>query len=164
MVTYSYYAEQCYRRIKSFKLRIKCIFTSLLFAFCTLLLLVPEFVLSPVKTGGKKIIFKKLNVIKIGNCVNNFNVSPTEPLPLNVLCHSAAARSFLHTLWWARPRRHGAALHPSPAFLVAPSAQPPSSCAARLLRKTDKDTAGSTAVTYVTSPRILDTFTVKFVF
>lgn len=57
MVTYSYYAEQCYRRIKSFKLRIKCIFTSLLFAFCTLLLLVPEFVLSPVKTGGKKIIF-----------------------------------------------------------------------------------------------------------
>lgn len=116
------------------------------------------------KNRGKKIIFKKLNVIKIGNCVNNFNVSPTEPLPLNVLCHSAAARSFLHTLWWARPRRHGAALHPSPAFLVAPSAQPPSSCAARLLRKTDKDTAGSTAVTYVTSPRILDTFTVKFVF
>lgn len=51
------------------------------------------------KNRGEKIIFLKFNVIKISNCVNNFNVSPAEPLPLNVLCHSAAARSFLHTLW-----------------------------------------------------------------
>lgn len=58
------------------------------------------------------------------------------PSPLIVLCRPAASRLCPCTLCWARWWRPGAAPTGPPAPVVEPSARPPASCAARLLRKT----------------------------
>lgn len=66
--------------------------------------------------------------------------------PLNVLCRSAAARLCPCTSRWVRRPQPGAAPSPSPGPVAVISALPPAACAARLLHRTSKCTAGNRAM------------------